>query len=152
MKKKYQLIHNVSLLTTVAVGKELVDIEFDGGSDRPFLRHGTFITSDEKIQKAIEKRKDFGIQIREVPLSKKEQEEKPQEEKPAGPISPPDDTNEDHEISEDDPLQSYPGITTVQMAKEVLVKDHGVLSSHCRNRADVEKFAKELNITFPDLP
>ena len=59
--KRYQLLRGMQLLTNFKVEGKVVCITFGGGIRRPYLIRGRFTTSDEDLQKAIEKSNGFGL-------------------------------------------------------------------------------------------
>lgn len=62
MEKKYNLIHQFRLETSVAVNGQRVRISFSGGSKFKETRNGHYITRDPEIQKALEADKGYGSQ------------------------------------------------------------------------------------------
>lgn len=59
MLKIYSLIYDFSLCTPVEVNGKSVSVVFSGGS-KAIRQNGEFCTTDEKLQKAIEKSPGYG--------------------------------------------------------------------------------------------
>lgn len=103
-------------------------VEFNDGGNTPFFRPATLDTDDKELIDYIKGRADFGTYILQ------ESEPEPEEQAPAA----------DAVI--------YDEVTTVQGAKDALVKNHEIAAARLVNKNVVLEIAKELNVVFPNLP
>lgn len=96
--------------------------------------YSIFITSDPNVQAALERSKKFGT---EFFLSN--------EEKHA-------DSAKEAQVTEQKPVEaSYPKITRVQTAAQLLEEKYGIDPTTISSKVDVLRHAKSLNIEFPNL-
>lgn len=104
-------------------------IDFSEGGNTPFFRHAMLITDDPKVIEAVKNCGLYGTEIIDA--------EEAEEEKPLLVIGE---------------TVVYDEVTTVQAAKDLLIKNHGGIVSKLPNKIAIMAFAKENNISFPNLP
>lgn len=142
-KKIYQLLHLVSMTTPITIDGKERHITFEHGVSQPKKVGGKFITTDPDVQKAVEAHPQYGVAFKCV-----------REEKVKEVILPSEEGNdagsEGGEGGQVDPT-SYPDVTSVQAAKEVLVNNHDCKISSLPNKNAVLAAAKGLNVVFPNL-
>lgn len=96
--------------------------------------YSIFITSDPNVQSALEHSKKFGTEFFLV-----------NEEKHAK-------SAEEAQVTEQKPVDaSYPKITRVQTAAQLLEEKYGIDPATISSKVDVLRHAKSLNIEFPNL-
>lgn len=133
MTKTYQLINGTTLRTCVSIDGRATSIRFAGGmysSDGRIVRAGTYTTSDEKMQKAIEADTMYG---KSFTLVCQDNNDTP---------TPNDDGNDDR--------QKVEGVTNTQMAIEWLKTNKEVQFDGVPKKADVLVKAAEQNVVFVD--
>lgn len=96
--------------------------------EKPYNDVGTLAVGDPVLANAIRKHPYFGDVITEL------QEETPVQEQP----------------QKKEYAASYPGVTSPQQAKDILVEKHGA-DATIKGKAAVKEAADKLNIEFPDL-
>lgn len=135
VRKVYQSLYYQLFNTYVMVDGVKVSVNFTGGSLVPKI-NGTFVTTDEKIQEAIEKsggfNKDYKLTSTETIVEEEPEEEKEQI---------PDDYNK------------VSGIKTAQKARDFLLeqKIEGLTASQLPNIAAIKEVAAANKIVFLDL-
>lgn len=96
--------------------------------------YSIFITSDPNVQAALERSKKFGTEFSLL-----------NEEKHA-------DSAKEAQVTEQKPVEaSYPKITRVQTAAQLLEEKYGIDPTTISSKVDVLRHAKALNIEFPNL-
>lgn len=96
--------------------------------------YSIFITSDPNVQAALERSKKFGTEFSLL-----------NEEKHA-------DSAKEAQVTEQKPVEaSYPKITRVQTAAQLLEEKYGIDPATISSKVDVLRHAKALNIEFPNL-
>lgn len=125
---KFKHINCTSFSLAAKIGNEVRNIQFTEGGNGAFFKNAFLITEDEAIIKAVKECGLFGTSIVE------EEEKVAKEEKTAI-----------------DPV-IYDEVTTVQMARDILVKNHEGKVSNLANKTIILAFAAENNISFPNLP
>ena len=131
-------------------------ISFDGGTANS---SGIYTTNDKAEQRSIEasaKFREGSIYLfREYPSKGREEvkpkavqapKPKPQAQEAKKEITP------DKAQADNTPVKVYAGIATVQAAAKALRTDFKLLADEVSNKAKILAKAKELNVTFPDLP
>lgn len=147
--KKYIALHK--RLVVNRNGEQTVeDIEFVGGGHSNNRKiTGKFATKDPAIQEALEKNKGFNIEYKLIRTEDHGVVPEPEEDTQANDALATGDSNEsegDTKIAEEP--------KTVAEARQYLIDSYpeDVQVSKMRNKADVLKAAKELNVEFPNLP
>jgi len=136
--KTYISLRVLELHTMVVVDGRSVLIPFVGGTRGPVRRNGIFVTSDLKIQNALEDSPGFGVRFdimkstvrSKVPMIVRE-----------SPV-----------VQDDEPdAMQVPGITSAQKAKDWFIENYPEIdSSDLANKAKILAKAKEMNIVFTD--
>lgn len=134
MVKKYQVINEVNLRTTVEVDGKRVGIKFSGGrltTDGGIAEFGTFSTSDTKLQNAIENDSGFNRAfICKTIVAKKEPK-----------------SDKDALIND---RQKVKGVTNTQMAIEWIEANTDHRFDEVPKKDDVLAVASSLNLYFAD--
>lgn len=120
-----------SFVLSAHIDGKLNIVEFRDGGNPPFFSHATLTTEDEKLIEYIRSMDGYGIHI----LEEEEETDKTQK--------------QDDELG--DPI-IYDEVTTVQAAKDILVKNHEIGVSKIQNKKSIFEVAEGLNIKFPNLP
>ena len=155
--KKYEYIRGESASFTVTIGDRNRTIIFAGGQIRPFRVNPFYKTADPEVQEAIEAISVFGTEIKEikVPVVVGETET-------AGPVLPvipviPGGTAQEDitpPVGEGAPEgegASFPEVTKVQDAREVLIANFAQKASELPNKDAILARASELKVVFPNL-
>ena len=109
---------------SVTINDEPRIIEWLPGSTSPFLKMASLQTDDKDLIAAIKARPEYGTLI----------------------------VDDEEAVSEEkvDPI-SIEEVTTIQQAKEVLVKEYDIPASKIPNKTAILNAASKLNIVFPNL-
>lgn len=151
MIKTYRLINDINLTTPVLCAGKPKMVSFTGGmkNSGEEIRHGTFTTADEKMQKALEADSGYGtvfLCITPEPAAVPRQSEKSAE--------PASDAQAIGNMENNGPVPEttdVPGITNKQEAIEWLAANKGIdgLKPTCRVEA-VRNAARLAGVEFPD--
>lgn len=166
MEKKYNLIHQFRLETSVNVEGARVYVSFAGGSKFRGTRNGHFITSDPKLQKAIESDNGYGSQwILDTESEKRFNASTPVEIEPTN-TEPPVVTTEPESTTEPitesgttaEPTPELPTVdpeiaecTNYTLAKNYLVKYFDAKRPEIISEEKLREYAKSKGIIFPEF-
>ncbi len=142
MTKTYQSLQFLIYQKVVLIDGRNVISDFTGGVTTPNRSNGLFTTSDEKLQKALEK--DIGYGKAYICISKEPVKEEPIKEET------PEVVKDEGEI---DPIQfkAVKDIVNAQQARDYLAKTfEGVTYGMLKNKLKVLAIAEEYKIEFPD--
>lgn len=114
------------MVTYVLVNGRIVTIKFTERTQSD--SYGFYFTTSEAVAKAIKKHPDYGKSFEEVPSIAKPKVEK---------VVKPDAV--------------YEEVKTTQQAQKILVDKYGIDGSLINSKTDAKRYAKELNISFPNL-
>lgn len=154
----------MQLLTSVQVDGKPVHIQFTGSFRRPFIRRGTFQTSDPKLIDAIEKSGGYGVDYKRISptdeqlKAMKRAEENAVIDEEGIELTVVDDKGKvdeylkEHQTSDDDGYKLAKGITSGQKAKAYLLKEFTdqVKSSELRTNDAIREVAEKMKVRFPD--
>lgn len=163
MLKKYEVVGYINLTTQIKVEDKFIEIIFGGGNTYP-LRRGIYTTENPKIQKALEKAKDFNkkyklVQINNRVLSKVEAEKpideqiielKKEREELHKEISSLKAQLDLRKLTKNTIGTSVPDIVNGQQAKDYLVKQFKCDADKLKNKMLIQQEMKRRNILFPD--
>jgi len=163
MLKKYEVVGYINLTTQIKVEDKFIEIIFGGGNTYP-LRRGIYTTEKPKIQKALEKAKDFNkkyklVQINNRVLSKVEAEKpideqiielKKEREELHKEISSLKAQLDLRKLTKNTIGTSVPDIVNGQQAKDYLVKQFKCDADKLKNKMLIQQEMKRRNILFPD--
>lgn len=124
MKKKY-ITRSLSFLITIKVDGKIKNIKFEKISSN--FKGMSYITGDEKIQKALEATTAFGHSFT---IDKK--------------YNPEPEPETDEKANSNNKLESLPPFNTVNEAKDYFNKEHGVPVSKLMTRAAIISEAEKL--------
>lgn len=161
-RKTYQCMRTIHLDTFVNVDGNQIGVSFKGGTLSPRKIFGKFITSDLKIQKALEDRGGFGSTyklVRREEISGSGPDVQTEEPKPEPKLEPKPETEPEPDLDEDVDVDLTPkgptvmeAITTVQAAREHLLnKITGLTGTRLKNKKEVLEVAEEYNYKFPNI-
>lgn len=138
MRKIYKSVNSINYITTVIVEGKEIEIKFKGNINP--RRHGTYQTSDEALQRAIESDSTFGgeiICVGAIGCAKTDRIEKKY--------------NSDAATDNAKPVVVVDGIKNKQLAIEHLATI-GVDIASATKAEEVKRIASEHNISYPDWP
>ena len=161
VRKIYQAVEFRTLDTYESVGGNKVRIEFRNSSPAPNAR-GQYTTEDPAVIAAMEKSASFNTTYKCIhtetfgdpaPVTKKAapKGQPPADDEGAGGAGEGDDNAGKEDPNAGDGVTEVPGITTIQAAREYLVKNCEGNASKLPNGTAVKKFAAEKKIKFVDL-
>ncbi|MEG1635561.1 MAG: hypothetical protein RR141_04200 [Rikenellaceae bacterium] len=135
MIKRYISLNSLQLLTTVTINDRQMSIAFKGGQSKPYRIHGSLITDDPILQKAIETDGGYGKSFIIYDIDDQTTIEKPikiisQKRKEATMIE---------------------GIHSAQMAIEWIRRNLSVELDYNLTCRKIKKFALSQGYDFPDL-
>ena len=124
---KFKHTSYTSFVLSANIDGKLKIVEFRDGGNPPFFAHATLTTDDKSLIEYIRNMDEYGKQIIE------EEVEEEKEEAPAEDVT------------------VYADVTTVQAAKDILVKSHDTPAARLVNKEAVLSIAAELKVSFPNL-
>lgn len=152
-RKVYRSLVYKDLDTYIVVNGQKVRIEFRGGSLQPPI-NGIFVATNPDVIKAMDHDSGLGrsftcIVSEGEPDPEPEDEDSDEDEPKVVPDKKPAKKAQVHEIPE---MKEVPGITTIQDAREYLLKEiEGLKPQNIPNPKSVENLAAKNGIVFPDL-
>jgi hypothetical protein len=155
LRKTYQAIGFKTFDTYELVKGQKVLIQFRSASHLPNSK-GQFTTSDPDLIEAMDNSSSYGISFTCVRTDEIEgpavRSIKVDEPTPTPAPAPTFDDDEESDLApEKVGITKVADITTIQAARDYLVKNHGAVASKLPNGPAVKKFAAERKIEFIDL-
>lgn len=134
--KKYGTIYSKLSFVRIVNGKRVV-INFDNGGCSGKAKYGTYVTSNEGIQNAIESHKNFVKKgVGEIFLMSETEISTPKVLEP----------------EEEKPLKEIPSVESVKDAIEILTGEpYNLKAASVNTKAKAEAKAKDLGLSFPNL-
>jgi hypothetical protein len=150
--KTYQARKYIALHKRLKIKKGddsvVIDIEFTGGGHSNNRKiTGKYSTSDAAIQEALEKNPGFNTEYRLIRSDKigiiNQKED-----------SQPDETGLETGDEQGEDVKAIEDVKTVGEARQYIIDNYkdDIQVSKIRNKSDVLKAAKTLNIEFPNIP
>ncbi len=131
MARKTYIANNVFLSIPVMVCGELRRIRFENGTTHPYRKNGTFTTSDEELQKAMEADDAFGKQYTL---------------KDGGVVA----EDKVEEKTETIINEKVLGVDGFRAAQKWLVENKGVVLDDIKTKALLKEKCSELGVAFED--
>ena len=138
----------------VRIGKKMKRIEFKGGVSYPKRHGGAFITSNLAIQKALERRPDFGRKFKCVSSTKTRAEQEAENREVLAGLQIPDKpvAVKTEEITERSGKTTVPEVTKYQEAKNYLLTkfSEDLTINDVKSKVKVKAEAAKRDILFPN--